>query len=74
MSRESVEMLVERWMEDASFRSALRKDPEGTIRGTGLELSTEEWAAVRNIDWSLSDEELTSRRSAMGCAASADGC
>ena len=61
MSRESIEALVERWMEDPSFRAAVRKDPEGTVRGTGLELSTEEWAAVRNFDWSLSDEELTAR-------------
>jgi hypothetical protein len=74
MSRQSVETLVERWMEDASFRSALRSDAEAAIRGTGLELSAEEWAAVRNIDWSLSDEELTARSSAMNCAASADGC
>lgn len=73
MSRESVETLVEKWMEDASFRAALRKDPEGAIRGTGLELTAEEWAAVRNIDWSLSDEELTARRSASGSSASADG-
>jgi hypothetical protein len=74
MSRESVETLVEKWMEDASFRSALRKDPESAIRGTGLDLTAEEWSAVRNIDWSLSDEELSARRSAMSSSASADGC
>ena len=66
MSRESIESLVERWMEDPSFRSAVRADPEAAIRATGIELSTEEWAAVRNIDWSLSDEELTTRSSHHG--------
>ena len=61
MSRESIEKLVEKWTEDTSFRAAIRKDPEAAIRGTGLDLTTEEWAAVRNFDWSLSDEELTAR-------------
>ena len=74
MSRQSVETLVEKWMEDKSFRSAVRLDPEAAIRGTGLELTADEWAAVRNIDWSLSDEELSTRQSASGSSASADGC
>jgi predicted ribosomally synthesized peptide with nif11-like leader len=69
MSRESIEALVEKWMEDPSFRSAIRQDPEGAIRSTGLELTDEEWAAVRGIDWSLSDEELSARRSAAGSVA-----
>jgi predicted ribosomally synthesized peptide with nif11-like leader len=73
MSREAIETLVEKWMEDTSFRSAVRQDAAAAIRATGLELTTEEWAAVQNIDWSLSDEELSARRSATNCG-SADGC
>jgi len=61
MSRESIEVLVEKWMEDPEFRAAVRKDPEGTVRSTGVELTADEWSAVRNFDWSLSDEELTAR-------------
>jgi predicted ribosomally synthesized peptide with nif11-like leader len=72
MSRESIEELVERWMEDTTFRSAVRKDPVGTIRATGLDLTPEEWAAVRNLDWTLSDEELSARASKSGGVA--DGC
>jgi len=72
MSRESIETLVERWMEDLTFRAKLRSDPEGTIRALGLELSDEEWAAVNKVDWSLSDEELTARASMSGSVA--DGC
>jgi predicted ribosomally synthesized peptide with nif11-like leader len=68
MSRESVEALVERWMEDTAFRTAIRKDPEGTIRATGLDLTAEEWAAVQGVDWSLSDEELSARTSATSCS------
>jgi hypothetical protein len=68
MSRESLEMLVEKWTDDTTFRSAVRKDPEGAIRATGLELSADEWAAVRNFDWSVSDEELTTRANMESCA------
>jgi predicted ribosomally synthesized peptide with nif11-like leader len=68
MSRESVETLVERWMEDPTFRAAIRRDAEATIRATGLELTAEEWAAVQGVDWSLSDEELTARTSAVACS------
>ena len=50
-------------MDDPAFRAAVRQDPEGTVRGTGLELDADEWAAVRSIDLNLSDEELSSRAS-----------
>jgi len=67
MSRESIEALVEKWTEDTTFRAAIRKDPEATIRATGLDLSPDEWAAVRNFDWNVSDEELTTRASMDAC-------
>jgi hypothetical protein len=48
MSRESIEALVERWMEDTAFRAR-----SGPIRhgdqGHGLELSSDEWAAIRKL-------------------------
>ena len=68
MSRESIETLVEKWTEDNAFRTAIRKDAEGTIRATGLDLTPDEWAAVRNFDWNASDEELTTRASMDGCS------
>jgi hypothetical protein len=68
MSRESIESLVERWMEDTSFRAAVRTNPEAAIKSTGLDLSADEWAAVRNFDWGVSDEELTTRANMDGCA------
>jgi hypothetical protein len=61
MSREVIEELIDRWMDDSDFRAAVRRDPEGAVRATGLELDVDEWAAVHQIDWSLSDEELSSR-------------
>lgn len=58
MSREAVESLIDRWINDPVFREELRKDPEGAIRSTGVELDEEEWAALRRIDWGLTDEDL----------------
>jgi hypothetical protein len=68
MSREAIEALVDRWMNDPVFRATVRKDPEAAVRGTGLELTADEWAALRVINWDLSDEELSSRASkGVGC-------
>ncbi len=61
MSREAIEQLVDRWREDPAFRAAVRQDPEAAIRATGVGLDAAEWAAVREVDWSLSDDELAAR-------------
>ena len=66
MSRETIEELIDRWMDDPAFRAAVRQDPDGAVQATGLELNADEWAAVRGIDWSLSDEELSTRASKSG--------
>lgn len=69
MSREAVEQLLDRWMDDPAFRAAVRENPEVAVRSTDLELDEEEWAALRAVDWSLSDEELTTRASKAGSVA-----
>lgn len=61
MSGEAIKQLIERWTNDEAFRNEVRKDPEAAVRATGLELTEEEWAGVRAVDWSLSDEELQAR-------------
>ena len=61
MSREAIEQLSEKWMNDPSFRESVRTDPEGAVRATGVELDEDEWATLRNADWSVSDEELSRR-------------
>jgi predicted ribosomally synthesized peptide with nif11-like leader len=73
MSRERIEELIDRWMDDPAFRTAVRQDPEAAVRAAGLDLNADEWAAVSRIDWSLSDEELSSRASKSGCGCG-DGC
>jgi hypothetical protein len=73
MSREAFEELVDRWMDDPAFRAVVRQDPEGAVRAAGLELDEDEWAAIRGIDWSLTDEELSSRATKGGGCGVSDG-
>ena len=63
MSREAVEQVVDTWMSDAGFRRRMRADPEGAVRSLGVTLDADEQAALENVDWSLSDEELQTRMS-----------
>ena len=63
MAREAVEQLMDRWMNEPAFRAALRHDPEGTVRRAGYTLDEAEWAALRETDWNVPDEELTARAS-----------
>ena len=50
MSREAIEELIDRWMDDPAFRAAVRQDPEAALRSAGVQLDADEWAAVRGID------------------------
>ena len=61
MSREAIDELIDRWLEDPQFRAAVRHDPDAAVRSTGLTLDEDEWAAVRHTDWTLPDDELSSR-------------
>lgn len=61
MSYQAMGQLVDQWILNAEFRKNLRNDPEGTIKKSGVNLSADEWAAVKKIDWKQSDEELKSR-------------
>jgi hypothetical protein len=61
MSQSGVEILLDRWESDLTFRDAIRHDPEAAVRASGVSLNAEEWAALRAIDWSQSDEALSAR-------------
>lgn len=58
MGYEGIGKLIDRWFSDPMFRQNLRQDPEGTMRKSGMTLSSEEWASFKKVDWALSDEEL----------------
>jgi hypothetical protein len=61
MSRDAVAVLMDRWMNEPSFREELRADPLGAVQRTGLTLDAAEMEAVRSMDWQVSDEELHER-------------
>lgn len=61
MGYEQVGKLIDRWMNDPSFRKAVRDNPEAAVKGVGINLSQEERAALLRIDWNQSDEELKAR-------------
>jgi hypothetical protein len=60
MSQAGVETLLDRWTNEPAFRERMRQDPEGTVRDAGVELDEDEWAALRAINWSSSDQDLQS--------------
>ncbi len=65
MSYEAVGKLVDLWMSDPGFRAQAKKDPKAAARKAGVELNSEELAALSGIDWSLPDEQLQARVSKM---------
>ncbi len=62
MSREGIDEFVDRWHNDAEFRSAMRADPEGTLARSGIELSDDEREAVLRLDLDhITDAQLEER-------------
>jgi hypothetical protein len=66
MSREAVETLIDKWMNEPEFREEIRRDPEGAVSRTGVVLDKVEMEALRSMDWNASDEELQARASKAG--------
>lgn len=66
MKYEAIGKLIDRWMEDASFREKMRKDPKGTLAGSGIKLTKEQEAVFQKINWKLSDEQLKAQANAFG--------
>ncbi|MES2465312.1 MAG: Os1348 family NHLP clan protein [Armatimonadota bacterium] len=66
MNPENLELLMDRWMNDPTFRADLRANPEKAAESVGVTLNADEMAALKNVDWNLSDDELSQRVSKMG--------
>ena len=66
MNQSGVEILLDRWENDSGFRDALRQDPEAAVTASGVSLSEDEWAVLRAIDWSQTDEQLSGRANKVG--------
>ena len=61
MNQETVEMLIDKWMNDVSFREEMRSNPHAVLEKSGITISDEDKEIIEKIDWSLSDEELLAR-------------
>jgi predicted unusual protein kinase regulating ubiquinone biosynthesis (AarF/ABC1/UbiB family) len=57
----NMEPLLDRWISDNGFRAALQNDPARAARDVGVSLTSEEEEALRAVDWSQSDGDLTAR-------------
>jgi hypothetical protein len=58
---DNIEPLIDRWISDEGFRAAMQRDPETAVRDAGIRLAPDEQEALKAVDWSLSDDELTTR-------------
>ena len=61
MERHGVDQLVDKWLNEPGFREKMKQDPEGTVKDSGIRLNAEEWATVRNVVITTSDEALRQR-------------
>ncbi|HEY7037039.1 MAG TPA: Os1348 family NHLP clan protein [Thermomicrobiales bacterium] len=61
MERNGLDVLLDRWLNDPAFRDGLGSDPESAIRASGIDLSAEEWDALRAAKYDLSDGALAER-------------
>ena len=61
MATNGVDQLVEKYLNEPGFRDKMKRDPEGTVKSAGISLNADEWATVRNVVMSTSDEALRQR-------------
>jgi putative modified peptide len=58
---DNIDPLIDRWISDEAFRTALQRDPQAALRDAGISLAPDEQEALKAVDWSHSDDELTAR-------------
>ena len=61
MARNGVDKLVQKYLNESGFRQKMERDPEGTVKACGISLNVEEWATVKNVVMTTSDETLRQR-------------
>ncbi len=66
MKQENIEILMDKWMNEPTFREELKANPKDAVKNAGVTLSDDEMQTLNNVDWNLSDEELQSRISKAG--------
>jgi hypothetical protein len=61
MSQLNIKILLDRWTNDPEFRKAMRQNAEVAIKKEKMDLTPQEWQALKRVDWTLSDDELNAR-------------
>jgi len=56
-----LERLLDRWMNDASFRDAFQDNPEEAVRNGNFDLAADELQTLQAANWNLSDGALAGR-------------
>ncbi len=72
MSQNGIDGLIERYLDDPVFRADFTRDPEGTVKRSGLELNADELTALHAADGARLGEVLRARisRAAFGIGSS----
>lgn len=72
VSQQGIDALIGRYLDDPQFREDFARDPEGTVRREGLELSADELIALHAADGVRLGEALRARisRAAFGLGSS----
>lgn len=55
---EAMDAVIDRWVEDPSFRQGMRTDMDGTLRSSGIDVDDDTAGQLHAIDWTQSDAEL----------------
>jgi hypothetical protein len=61
MTNTALAAVMDRFMNDPTFRDGMVHSPEETLRTSRMALSEEDVAAVLNTDWAHAGEELDAR-------------
>jgi hypothetical protein len=61
LSQEALEEIMDRWMNDPSFRSTFSADPEGTAAQEGFSLTEDELESLKAMVSEAPGEELEPR-------------
>ena len=61
MTHNGVDQLVQKYLNEPGFKEKMQKDPETAVRSAGISLNADEWATVRIIVLTTSDEALRAR-------------
>ena len=59
--KKAIEQLLDRWMNDPSFKDQLRSDPKKTLKSYGIDATDEMVKSLKTVSSNASVEELKER-------------